>query len=96
MMDNSSALCQPLRDIANSNEFMQYLQARITALTSQERKQYQKLQKDLEECMEYHNRLHSVADQQIDFDLDDGVVIYYAKFGDVSTKLKYVFILWKF
>ena len=64
------------------------LDSRITALTTQERKQYQKLQKDLEECMEYHDRLHSVADQQIDFDLDDGVVVNYAKFGDVLAKLK--------
>ena len=64
------------------------LDARITALTPQERKQYQKLQKDLEECMEYHDCLHSVADQQIDFDLDDGVVVNYAKFGDVLAKLK--------
>ena len=64
------------------------LDSRITALTTQERKQYQKLQKDLDECMEYHDRLHSVADQQIDFDLDDGVVVNYAKFGDVLAKLK--------
>lgn len=64
------------------------LDNRITALTPQERKQYQKLQKDLEECMEYHDRLHMVADQQIDFDLDDGVVVNYAKFGDVLAKLK--------
>ena len=64
------------------------LDSRITALPPQERKQYQKLQKDLDECMEYHDRLHSVADQQIDFDLDDGVVVNYAKFGDVLAKLK--------
>ena len=64
------------------------LDSRITALTTLERKQYQKLQKDLDECMEYHDRLHSVADQQIDFDLDDGVVVNYAKFGDVLAKLK--------
>ena len=64
------------------------LDARVSALTTQERKQYQKLQKDLEECMEYHDRLHSVADQQIDFDLDDGVVVNYAKFGDVLAKIK--------
>lgn len=64
------------------------LDTRVSALTTQERKQYQKLQKDLEECMEYHDRLHSVADQQIDFDLDDGVVVNYAKFGDVLAKLK--------
>lgn len=64
------------------------LDARVSSLTAQERKQYQKLQKDLDECMEYHDRLHSVADQQIDFDLDDGVVVNYAKFGDVLAKLK--------
>ena len=64
------------------------LDSRITALTTQERKLYQKLQKDLEECMEYHDRLHMVADQQIAFDLDDGVVVNYAKFGDVLAKLK--------
>lgn len=64
------------------------LDSRITALTPQERKQYQRLQKDLDECMEYHDRLHVVADQQIDFDLDDGVVVNYAKFGDVLAKLK--------
>ena len=64
------------------------LDARVSALTAQERKLYQKLQKDLDECMEYHDRLHSVADQQIDFDLDDGVVVNYAKFGDVLAKLK--------
>ena len=64
------------------------LDARVSALTAQERKQYQKLQKDLDECMEYHDRLHVVADQQIDFDLDDGVVVNYAKFGDVLAKLK--------
>ena len=64
------------------------LDSRITSLTTQERKQYQKLQKDLEECMEYHDRLHVIADQQIAFDLDDGVIKNYAKFGDVLAKIK--------
>ena len=64
------------------------LDARVSALTAQERKLYQKLQKDLDECMEYHDRLHVVADQQIDFDLDDGVVVNYAKFGDILAKIK--------
>lgn len=64
------------------------LDSRITALSPQERKTYTRLQKELEECQEYHDRLHTVADQQIDFDLDDGVVVNYAKFGDVVAKLK--------
>ena len=42
----------------------------------------------LEECLEYHDRLHKVADQRIGFDLDDGVVVNYAKFGDVLAKIK--------
>jgi hypothetical protein len=32
-------------------------------------------------------RLHAVADLQISMDLDDGVVVNYAKFGDVLAKL---------
>lgn len=42
----------------------------------------------LADCKEYHDRLHSVADRQIMFDLDDGVVVNYAKFGDVLAKIK--------
>ena len=64
------------------------LDSRASTLTPQERKTYARLQKELEECQEYHDRLHSVADQQIAFDLDDGVVVNYAKFGDVVAKLK--------
>ena len=44
--------------------------------------------KDVDECLEYHDILHEVADQQIGFDLDDGVVVNYAKFGDVLAKIK--------
>lgn len=47
-----------------------------------------KLIENLAECQEYHERLHLVADQQIGFDLDDGVVVNYAKFGDVVAKIK--------
>ena len=74
---------------------MEYLGDRITemesraaALTTKERKLLEKFRKDLDECREYHDRLHEVADRQIGFDLDDGVVVNYAKFGDVLAKLK--------
>ena len=40
------------------------------------------------ECLEYHKHLHPVADSQIAFDLDDGVVVNHAKFGDILAKLK--------
>ena len=74
---------------------MEYLGDRITemesraaALTTKERKLLEKFRKDLDECREYHDRLHEVADRQIGFDLDDGVVVNYAKFGDVLRSIK--------
>ena len=42
----------------------------------------------MEECLEYDGRLHVVADRMQAIDLDDGVAVNYAKFGDVLAKLK--------
>lgn len=61
---------------------------RASSLSTLERKNLDKMQSALEECMEYEERLHDVADRQIPFDLDDGVVVNYAKFGDVLAKIK--------
>ena len=75
--------------------YIETLQARITdldarrsELTTRETKQLQQLTKTLEECQEYHDRLQVVAEQAIGFDLDDGVVVNYTKFGDVVQKIK--------
>ena len=75
--------------------YIETLQARITdldarrsELTTRETKQLQQLTKTLEECQEYHDRLQVVAEQAIAFDLDDGVVVNYAKFGDVVQNIK--------
>ena len=57
-------------------------------LTTAERRKLDNIRKQIAECREYHDRLHVVADEQIAFDLDDGVVVNYAKFGDVLSKLK--------
>lgn len=64
------------------------LRANDAMLTTAQRKTAELLEKELAECYEYHERLHYVADQQISFDLDDGVVVNYAKFGDILTKIK--------
>lgn len=64
------------------------LDARRAELSTKETKQRQALQKQLDECREYHERLQVVAEQAISFDLDDGVVVNYAKFGDILQKLK--------
>ena len=63
-------------------------EARGADLTAVERKNLARMQAALNECIEYHDRLHGVAIKAIDFDLDDGVVVNYAKFGDVLSKLK--------
>ena len=64
------------------------LEANAANLSSVERKQLDNIVKQIQECREYHDRLHVIADQQIAFDLDDGVVVNYAKFGDVLAKIK--------
>ncbi len=64
------------------------LEANAANLNSVERKQLDNIVKQIAECREYHDRLHVIADQQISFDLDDGVVVNYAKFGDVLAKVK--------
>ena len=63
------------------------LRVRQAELTTPERRNLERLIKDLEDCREYDLRLHQVADRQITFDLDDGVVHNYALFGDVLSKL---------
>lgn len=64
------------------------LTARAADLSTAERKKLDTLNKQLEECREYHDRLAVVAEQAIPLDLDDGVVVNYAKLGDVVVKLK--------
>lgn len=64
------------------------MQANAANLSARERKELDNIGKQIDECREYHDRLHVVADRQIAFDLDDGVLMNYAKFGDVLAKLK--------
>lgn len=64
------------------------LDIRRASLSTKENRQLQQLQKALDECREYHDRLQVAAEQAIAFDLDDGVAVNYAKFGDVVQKLK--------
>lgn len=63
------------------------LEANAANLDASERSDLDRLTAQITECREYHDRLHEVADEQIAFDLDDGVVVNYAKFGDVLQKI---------
>lgn len=64
------------------------MQQNADKLSVRERKELDNIIKQIAECREYHDRLHVVADQQIAFDLDDGVLANYMKFGDVLAKIK--------
>lgn len=64
------------------------MQQNADNLSVRERKELDNIIKQIAECREYHDRLHVVADEQIAFDLDDGVLVNYAKFGDVLAKIK--------
>ena len=64
------------------------MEANAANLNARERKELDNIGKQIQECREYHDRLHVIADEQIAFDLDDGVVVNYAKFGDTLAKIK--------
>ena len=51
-------------------------------------KQQKKLQDQSRELQTYEEKIHHLADQNIELDLDDGVKVNYAKFGDVLAKIK--------
>lgn len=51
-------------------------------------KQQKQLQDQSRELQTYEEKIHHLADQNIELDLDDGVKVNYAKFGDVLAKIK--------
>ena len=76
-------------------EHLRYLKSEITqkeanasSLSTAEARQLDKLRSDLSECEHYDMALKNVADQQIKFDLDDGVAKNYELFETVVAKIK--------
>lgn len=76
-------------------EHLKYLKSEITQkeanasnLSTAEAKKLDKLRSDLRECEQYDLLLKNVADQQIKFDLDDGVAKNYELFESVVAKIK--------
>ncbi|MCD8309658.1 MAG: BREX-1 system adenine-specific DNA-methyltransferase PglX [Prevotellaceae bacterium] len=76
-----------LRQIDYLKQRMDDMKPRMAELNVLERRQLARFQRDLEDCQEYDLRLHDVANRQITFDLDDGVMKNYALFGDVLARL---------
>lgn len=76
-------------------EHLKHLNTTITALekeeanlTTQQGRELDQLRKDLRECEEYDMLLKDAADNQIIFDLDDGVTENYKLFDGVVAKIK--------
>lgn len=61
---------------------------RASSLSTIERRNLDKMQMALDECLEYEERLHDVADRQIRIDLDNGVPKNYALFGNVLAPIR--------
>jgi type II restriction/modification system DNA methylase subunit YeeA len=64
------------------------LKANELLLTRDDSKRMERIKADLLECRDYDLLLKDMADRQIDFDLDDGVVVNYAKFDGVVALIK--------
>ncbi len=84
--------CEKVRTYLLS--YIDYLKQRINqleqnaeTLSPAETRKLIKMKDNLKECLSYEERLHHVANQQIAFDLDDGVKVNYAKFGDVLAAI---------
>ena len=75
-----------------SRQVIADLERRIDSASTSERvklnKQLIKLREQAEEILTYEEKIHHLADQMINIDLDDGVVVNYAKFQDVLAKIK--------
>ena len=65
------------------------LDAKTDPLTAHERKVYQTNQRNIADCEKYIFRLQAVAEdlERTQFDLDDGFVHNYAKYGDIVAKV---------
>lgn len=64
------------------------LKSNESGLNTQEARKLEQLRKDIHECEAYDMELKEVADQQIKFDLDDGVTANYKLFEKVVAKIK--------
>ena len=68
------------------------LNQRINGATASDKvklgKKLTQVQEQAEELRIYEEKIHHLADQMIEIDLDDGVKVNYAKFQDVLAKIK--------
>ncbi|MCG8734675.1 BREX-1 system adenine-specific DNA-methyltransferase PglX [Tenacibaculum finnmarkense] len=78
-------LLEHIKNLASEITFLENNEAN---LNTQDRKKLEQLRKNLQECYDYEAELKTVADNQITFDLDDGVTVNYKKFETIIAKIK--------
>ncbi len=70
---------------------LSHIDSALNAATGSERarllKQQDELSEQLKEITAFEEKIHHLADQNIEIDLDDGVKVNYAKFPDVLAKI---------
>ena len=84
-MIRSNYLINHLKSLRSKIALFEKNESSLGALDS---KLLDKLRKDLTECEQYDMVLKTVADQQISFDLDDGVTANYKLFEGVVAEIK--------
>lgn len=77
-----------LKHIQNLDNQLQLLSNNSTSLSRPEMKRLEQLEKDVAECGDYDLFLKDIADKQLGFDLDDGVVANYKLFEGVVARIK--------
>jgi type II restriction/modification system DNA methylase subunit YeeA len=77
-----------LEHIKNLGSEKSVLLSNESNLSTEEAKRLDQLRKDITECETYDLILKDVADQQIVFDLDDGVTVNYERFKKIMAKIK--------
>ena len=77
-----------LEHLKNVQSEINVLESNAANLNTTESKHLDNLRKQLLECEAYDIELKDMADQQITFDLDDGVTVNYEKFESIVAKIK--------
>ena len=71
---------------------LQMLETNLTTASKADqakiKKQIIKIRDQADELLKYEEKIHHLADQMIEIDLDDGVKMNYSKFSDVLEKIK--------
>lgn len=74
---------------AEMKDLLELIDSNISTKDKRDAKKHlNTVEKQIDELKKFHEKLHHMADMQIDIDLDDGVVANYDKFKELVEKIK--------